>query len=173
MEANRAARTPWVLTLKLDNDKLIRGSMLRTVLEKLRDRYHKEFEVQEMFVHGDQNPEIAMRVKSEYMAKQGAKFMFGFIKQKEVEVKNLVVTGIRGIKDVKTTRRITYAYETKDPVNMALEKRRDTMVFDVIGCNLRECLSHALVDSNKSSCNDLTQVCDVLGIEAARRCLLN
>ena len=42
------------------------------------------------------------------MSKQGAKFMFGYIKQKEVEVKNLIVSGMRGIKDVKTTRKITH-----------------------------------------------------------------
>ena len=172
METSRAGRTPWVLTLKMDFEKLIRGSMLNTVLEKLRDRYNKEFDIQEMYTNGDQNPEIAMRVRSQTVVKQGAKFMFGFIKQKEVEVKNLVVSGISKIKDVKTTRKITYSYETEDPVDMSIEKRRDTMVFDVIGCNLRECLSHILVDSRRTTCNDMKQVCAVLGIEAARKCLL-
>ena len=82
METSRASRTPWVLTLKMDFEKLIRGSMLNTVIDKLRDRYHREFDIQEIFSNGDQNPEIAMRVKSQIVVKQGAKFMFGFIKQK-------------------------------------------------------------------------------------------
>ena len=41
IENERAGRTPWVLTLKLDFEKLIRGSMLNTVIEKLREKYQK------------------------------------------------------------------------------------------------------------------------------------
>lgn len=56
---------------------------------------------------------------------------------------------------------------------MSLENRTDELVFDVIGSNLRECLRSPYIDTARTCSNDLSEVEEVLGIEAARQCLLN
>lgn len=47
------------------------------------------------------------------------------------------------------------------------------MAFDAVGSNLRECLSNGYVNPVKTTSNDLYEVYQVLGIEAARQCFLN
>jgi DNA-directed RNA polymerase II subunit RPB1 len=46
-------------------------------------------------------------------------------------------------------------------------------VFETTGSNLRECLSHEKVDSRRTYCNDMQEIYEVLGIEAARQAFIN
>ena len=47
------------------------------------------------------------------------------------------------------------------------------MVFLAAGSNLKKCLPNPYIDPVKTTTNNLVEVYEVLGIEAARRCFLN
>lgn len=47
------------------------------------------------------------------------------------------------------------------------------MVFVAVGSNLKKCLSNPYVNPMKTSTNNLVEVYEVLGIEAARKCFIN
>lgn len=114
-----------------------------------------------------------MRLTSEGTSRLGQRNVFQHVKQREIDVKNLFLSGLQGIKSVKTARKVKYAYRAEDEVNMSLDNRTDELVFDVIGSNLRECLRNPYIDAARTGSNDLSEVQEVLGIEAARQCLLN
>jgi DNA-directed RNA polymerase II subunit RPB1 len=52
-------------------------------------------------------------------------------------------------------------------------KKEDIWVLDTIGTNLLEVLGLDYIDSNKTISNDVMEIFDVLGMEAARQCIYN
>jgi DNA-directed RNA polymerase II subunit RPB1 len=75
-------------------------------------------------------------------------------------VKNLNKVILRPIKDSLVERGGTY-------------KKEDIWVLDTIGTNLKEVLGLDYIDSTRTVSNDITEIFDVLGIEAARQCIYN
>ncbi len=81
---------------------------------------------------------------------------------------NIILRGVVGINNV-TIRRI------KDNLveNAGTYKKQDIWVLDTTGTNLRDVLGLDYIDSRRTFSNDIIEVCDVLGIEAARQTILN
>jgi DNA-directed RNA polymerase II subunit RPB1 len=52
-------------------------------------------------------------------------------------------------------------------------KREDIWVLDTIGTNLLDVLGLDYIDSNRTLSNDIMEIFDVLGMEAARQCIYN
>lgn len=98
---------------------------------------------------------------------------YKYIMDKEIELKDIFLSGMKGIKSIKTARKISYEYGQREAMDLALEKRQDELVFDAIGSNLKECLRNGYVNPLKTTSNDLFEIYKVLGIEAARQCFMN
>lgn len=75
-------------------------------------------------------------------------------KMKEA-LKSLFVSGIKGIREVL-------------PV-----KRKEEYIIITAGSNLSEVMSLDFVDTTRTTCNDIFEVLDVLGIEAARQLIID
>ena len=83
-------------------------------------------------------------------------------------LQNVVIRGIKGINKV-ILRKI------KDNVveNNGLYKRQDIWVLDTIGTNLLEILGIDYIDNNRTFSNDIVEIYETLGIEAARQAIYN
>jgi DNA-directed RNA polymerase beta' subunit len=74
---------------------------------------------------------------------------------------------------VKTARRIVMDVEAKDEINKKKKEPYEYIVFEAEGSNLKSCLSHSKIDCRKTFSNDITEIFNVLGIEAARSAFVN
>ena len=81
---------------------------------------------------------------------------------------NLVVRGVKNISKV-IIRKITDNLEFIDDSY----KKKEIWVLDTIGTNLIDILSLNFVDKTKTYCNDIQEIYNVLGIEAARQSIFN
>jgi DNA-directed RNA polymerase II subunit RPB1 len=174
LETEMSSRTPWVLSLRFDSEKIISLYSWQQIRAALMKNMGKDFIIRETVEFGsDKEPEILMRLKAGTTSKIKERNAYRFIKQKEIEVKHLFVAGQRGVKSLKTFRHSTYHYPPEGEMNMALDNKHDNLIFTSVGSNLRGCLGLPLVDPRKCISNDLFEVNAVLGIEAARQLLLN
>ena len=80
---------------------------------------------------------------------------------------------MKGIKEVYTSEKIVHEYSFRDRIDMSIENRKSILAFDTVGSNLIQCLSCPYIDSTKTISNDIMEIKDVLGIEAARTAILN
>jgi DNA-directed RNA polymerase II subunit RPB1 len=81
---------------------------------------------------------------------------------------------IRGVKDIRKVniRKINNYYCMDE--DTATYKKQDICVLDTIGSNLLDVLSmDDLIDVNKTFSNDIIEMYNTLGIEAARKCIFN
>ena len=78
---------------------------------------------------------------------------------------------LRGVKDIKhaTIRKVADSLEYKD----GGYSKRVSWVVDTVGSNLTELLSLDYIDWKRVVSNDIREVYDVLGIEAARQAIFN
>ena len=83
-------------------------------------------------------------------------------------LQNVVLRGIKGINKV-ILRKI------KDNVveNNGVYKRQDIWVLDTIGTNLLEILGIDYIDNTRTFSNDIVEIYETLGIEAARQAIYN
>jgi DNA-directed RNA polymerase II subunit RPB1 len=83
-------------------------------------------------------------------------------------LQNIVLRGIKGI-DKVILRKI------KDNMveNNGIYKKQDIWVLDTIGTNLLDVLGLDYIDNNRTFSNDIVEIYNVLGIEAARQAIYN
>jgi DNA-directed RNA polymerase II subunit RPB1 len=83
-------------------------------------------------------------------------------------LENVIIRGISGIRKVNLRK-------IKDNVveHNGSYKKQDIWVLDTIGTNLMEILSLDFIDKNRTVSNNIVEVYDVLGIEAARQTIYN
>jgi len=81
---------------------------------------------------------------------------------------NVVLRGIKGINKV-ILRKIKDNLVEKN----GIYKREDIWVLDTVGTNLLEILGIEYIDTNRTFGNDIVEIFNVLGIEAARQAIYN
>lgn len=81
---------------------------------------------------------------------------------------NIVLRGINGIEKV-APRKLQNMLVKED----GKFQKKDVWILDTTGTNLLDALSLDFIDSNRTYSNDIKEVFDVLGIEAARQVLYN
>jgi DNA-directed RNA polymerase II subunit RPB1 len=81
---------------------------------------------------------------------------------------NLILRGIKNI-DRVIPRKILNSMKEEDGAYV----KKDTWVLDTVGTNLMDILALDYIDVNRTITNDIQEIYRVLGIEAARQCLLN
>ena len=83
-------------------------------------------------------------------------------------LQNVVLRGVTGIKNI-LPRKLQNMVILEDGKYV----KKDTWVLDTTGSNLLEILGNDMIDGNRTFCNDIKEVFDVLGIEAARQTIYN
>ena len=81
---------------------------------------------------------------------------------------NIVLRGVDGIKNVIARKLQNYVIKEDGKYN-----KKDVWVLDTTGSNLLETLGIDFIDYTRTYSNDIKEVFDVLGIEAARQVIFN
>jgi len=83
-------------------------------------------------------------------------------------LKNVVLRGIKGINKVILRKIIDNIVE-----NNGIYKKQDIWVLDTIGTNLLDVLGLDFIDNKRTTSNDIVEIYNILGIEAARQTIYN
>ena len=81
---------------------------------------------------------------------------------------NVVLRGIKGIKNVTLRKVVDNMVE-----HNGIYKKQDIWILDTIGTNLLDVLGLDFIDNKRSLSNDIVEIYNVLGIEAARQAIYN
>lgn len=105
--------------------------------------------------------------------KHDDKTIFKFLNEVEEQIRTIFVSGIKGIKTVKTSKRLVMEPEAREEITKKKKDGWEYIVFEAEGTNLKACLSHPSIDPIKTYSNDISEIYNVLGIEAARTAFIN
>ena len=83
-------------------------------------------------------------------------------------LQNIVLRGVKGIDKVILRKVMDNVVE-----NNGLYKKQDIWVLDTIGTNLLDVLALDYIDNTRTISNDIVEIYNVLGIEAARQAIYN
>ena len=83
-------------------------------------------------------------------------------------LQNIVLRGIKGINKVILRKIVDNLVE-----NNGVYKKQDIWVLDTIGTNLLDVLALDYIDKNRTLSNDIIEIYNILGIEAARQAIYN
>jgi DNA-directed RNA polymerase II subunit RPB1 len=161
------SNSPWILRMTFDKEKMHElDIMMRDVYCTLVEFYGKKIRI----YHNDDNtPQKAvMRIVLVYDGPD----MVTELKALEHNImENVVVKGVTGINKVSIDM-------SKRNEFLSYNKEREVFdtvvqyVMDTDGSNLFEVLSHPNVDSTRTISNDIIEIYELLGIEAAREALM-
>ena len=98
---------------------------------------------------------------------------YAYMTQVQQSIRHIFISGIKGIRTVKTSKRIILSPDHKEKITKKVHEDSEYMILETDGSNLKKCLSHHKIDNRKTYCNDMTEIYKVLGIEAARQSFIN
>lgn len=162
--------SPWVLRMKFNKEKMNSfGLRMIDIYTKLNMSYDRFIEC----VYSDDNAEECIfRLKLSELALKDVcqNDTLACIKAMEHNiVYNVLLKGYKGIKKVSLNKK---KYDKYNYDNQTFDKIVE-WVLDTDGTNLIEILSNPNVDSTRTISNDIREIYETLGIEAARNALYN
>jgi len=178
---NCSSESPWVLRMKLDKSKMYRiGLTMLDIYIKIYNSYSNSIEC----LYSDDNANqliFRIRLNNDSVKDLDKNDAISALKAMEHNiVNNILLKGVKGIKKVsmrlKTKKQWTGSLKSKDLPDTAntdedhFEKIAE-WILDTDGTNLSEILANPNIDSMRTRSNDIYEVYQTLGIEAARNAL--
>ncbi len=163
---------PWLLRLELDKDKLLEeGLNMMELYTILQDFYDDSISC--MFSDDNSN-NLIFRIKlTENNKKEELEDERDYITElKALEksiMENILIKGIKNI-DKAVMNKDEYNYYNKETMTF---DRKHEWVIDSSGTNLIDVMCHPKIDYTKTLTNNINEIYEVLGIEAARQALYN
>jgi DNA-directed RNA polymerase beta' subunit len=160
--------SPWVLRMKFNKEKMNAfGLRMIDIYTKLNKAYNRYIDC----VYSDDNAdECIFRIRlTDYALKDiENKDEVAALKAMEHNiVYQVLLKGIKGINKVSLNKK---KYDIYNPAEETFDKVVE-WVLDTDGTNLIEILSNANIDATRTISNDIREIYDVLGVEAARNAL--
>ena len=162
--------SPWVLRMKFNKEKMNSyGLRMIDIYTKLNKAYNKYIDC----VYSDDNAdECIFRIRlTDYALKDiDNKDEIAALKAMEHNiVYQVLLKGIKGINKVSLNKK---KYEIYNPAEETFDNIVE-WVLDTDGTNLIEILSNPNIDATRTISNDIREIYEVLGVEAARNALYN
>jgi DNA-directed RNA polymerase II subunit RPB1 len=168
----------WLLRITLDRQKMLDKELkVEDVAQRIKEEYPNDLAI----IFSDNNAEEqvirirAMRQDDE-KDEDGEKKIEDDVMLKRLEAHLLDTLTLRGVKGIERAflNKETTLIETDDGALLAAkgDERCQEWYLDTNGTALRDVLSVPGVDSNRTYTNDLWEIVEVLGIEAARSALV-
>ena len=160
--------SPWVLRMKFNKEKMNAfGLRMIDIYTKLNKAYNRYIDC----VYSDDNAdECIFRIRlTDYALKDiENKDEVAALKAMEHNiVYQVLLKGIKGINKVSLNKK---KYDIYNPAEETFDKVVE-WVLDTDGTNLIEILSNPNIDATRTISNDIREIYDVLGVEAARNAL--
>lgn len=162
--------SPWVLRMKFNKEKMNNyGLRMIDIYTKLNTAYDKYIDC----IYSDDNAdECIFRIQLTEIALKDIddKDEIAAIKAMEHNlVYQVLLKGVKGIKKVSLNKKKYDRYNT----NTQKFDKIIEWVLDTDGTNLMDILSNPNIDATRTISNDIREIYDTLGIEAARNALYN
>lgn len=159
--------SPWLLRLEFNKDKLHENNLtMMDIHYTLHDFY--EDSINAMF-SDDNSQNLVCRIKLIQNDKVEENDMITELKALEKSIlENIVIKGIKNVKKVMMNKHESMKYNKE---SMQFEPFNE-WVLDTSGTNLLDILCHPKVDATRTISNDINEIYETLGIEAARQVLL-
>jgi len=173
---NIGRQSRWILRITLDRQKILDKSLrVEDVANAIKDNYKKDVAV----VFSDNNAEeMVIRIRciideNENKDEDGNNIMEDDVMLKRLEEHLLEKCTIRGIAGVdKAFMNFRRKMDVRPDGELTSKDWPQEWILDTEGTNLREVLTVEGVDVTQTTTNDLWQIVDVFGIEAARSALM-
>jgi DNA-directed RNA polymerase II subunit RPB1 len=177
-KSEKESSNKWILRLVLDKNLLTeRNITLEEIHYSLKIEYKDDIEC---FYNDLNNEEVVFRIRLTKINKTKTSVVQKVLDQEdniyiiknfqENLLNNIVLRGIQGIERViprKIQKHMIYNKETGD------YDKEDICVLDTIGSNLETILSLDYVDTTRTYSNNVIEMKNILGIEAARKAIFN
>ena len=172
------SQSRWILRITLDRQKMLdKGLRVEDVANRIKDEYKKDIAV----IFSDNNAEemvIRIRVirQEDDKDEDGNKIIEDDVMLKRLEhhlLENCTLRGVKGIERAFLNKgtKLTVRADGSQVANKDAEDCQEWYL-DTQGTSLRDVLTIDGVDTKRTSTNDLYQIVDVFGIEAAREALM-
>lgn len=159
---------PWLLRFEINRDKLLEeGISMITLYNILQDYYEETISC--MFSDDNSN-NLIFRIK---LLEDSGDEERDYITELKALEKNIMENIlIKGTKNVKKSMMNKQEFSMYNEDTLQFDKTFE-WVLDTSGTNLIDVMCHPKVDYTKTVSNDINEIYDVLGIEAARAALYN
>jgi DNA-directed RNA polymerase subunit A" len=167
---NEANSIPWLLRMECDCEKLLNfGLDMITLRHALYNFYNDKISV--MF--SDDNAKklvLRIRINRDEDETQSDDILTDLKALEHNIIENVPIKGVKSINRVALEERNNG--QLYNPLIKAFEDSKEWVVYTE-GSNLRDVLALSFIDATRSISNDVNEVYDVLGVEAARQALYN
>lgn len=163
-----SALTPWLLRMEFDKEKMKEHEIVMMDVSSVIHDYYKDT-VNCMF-SDDSSNNIIMRIKLPQAGVSDEKDTITELRALEKNImENIIISGVHKINKVVMNNK---EYNVYNDEKMIFEKTNE-WVLETNGTNLIEILGHKDIDYTRTISNDVNEIYEVLGIEAARAALYN
>jgi DNA-directed RNA polymerase II subunit RPB1 len=169
-------KSKWIIRMEIDSEKLLdKNITMDDIHFAITNSYSNEISC--VFSdYNDSNLVFRIRMNSDVFKKKSGSVepldqsdkIYMLKTFQDTLLNNIVLRGVSGIKNVMP-RKLQNMVVKEDGKYV----RKDVWILDTTGSNLLEILGSDFIDANRTFCNDIKEVYDVLGIEAARQSIYN
>lgn len=155
--------SPWLLRMEFDKQKLHEYNITMMDINSILTGH-----VNAMFSDDNAN-KLICRIKLEEDNNEERDYITELKALEKSILENWIVKGIEKVSKVVMTKK---EYPRYNEETMQFDKYYE-WIMDTSGTNLLEILGHPKVDSTKTISNDINEIYEIFGIEAARQALYN
>jgi DNA-directed RNA polymerase II subunit RPB1 len=173
---SQTQKSKWIIRMEIDAEKLLdKNITMDDIHFAITNSYSNEISC--VFSdYNDSNLVFRIRMNSDVFKKKAGSVepldqsdkIYMLKTFQDTLLNNIVLRGVSGIKNVMP-RKLQNMVVKEDGKYV----RKDVWILDTTGSNLLEILGSDFIDANRTFCNDIKEVYDVLGIEAARQSIYN
>tara|TARA_B110001450_G_scaffold4226_1_gene4351 strand:+ start:1440 stop:5924 length:4485 start_codon:yes stop_codon:yes gene_type:complete len=170
---DNSSKSKWIIRFELDRESMLdKNISLDDIHFAIKHSYNDDMSC----IYSDYNANnLVMRVrlnsniiKSKKKSLDQDDEIYKLKNLQQNMLNNIILRGIKGIPKV-IIRKSVNQLVLKDGNYV----KEDSWVLDTVGTNFKDILAMDEIDQSKTTSNDIQEVYRVLGIEAARQCLLN
>jgi len=176
MDSNKS-HSPWVLRLTFDKMKMIdRNLQMSDIYYSIISRFNMENEDIRCIYTDDNSNELTLRIQCiisnlEEDADADEEDMISTLKSIEKTILNdIILTGIKGINSATMYPNQYFKYY--EPVLKEYQQKTQWII-QTAGTNLKDIFMHPAVNAYDTYSNDIYEIYETLGIEAARQAIFN
>jgi DNA-directed RNA polymerase II subunit RPB1 len=182
LKSDDVEKSKWIIRMEMDPEVMLEKNI---TMDDINFTLKNCFDEQVNCIYSDFNSDkLIFRIRMNEIIKSGSNR--GGVKKTSVNpldqsdqiyilknlqdqiLKNVVLRGIKGINKVILRKIIDNMVESN-----GIYKKQDIWVLDTIGTNLLDVLGLDFIDNKRTISNDIVEIFNVLGIEAARQAIYN
>jgi DNA-directed RNA polymerase beta' subunit len=162
---------PWLLRIEINRDRLLDEGINMMSLYHILQEYYEDM-ITCMF-SDDNSHNLVFRIKLIEDLSNNADEDRDYITELKALEKNIMENiVIKGVKNVNKAMMNKQDFMEYNPETMQFDKANEWII-DTSGTNLIDVMAHPKVDFTRTISNDINEIYDLLGVEAARAALYN